>query len=575
WLWVQDRGKVVTRTADGNPLRAVGTYQDITELKRVETSFRQAQGEAEQANQAKSRFLATMSHEIRTPLNTILGIGEILQVSESLTSRERNLVDVANNAGNMLLALINNILDLSKIEANEVRLEEIAFNPGLEAQQATSMIAVAAARKGIDLSCLLAPDLPAQVCGDVYRLRQVLLNLLNNALKFTATGSITMQVATSADQMLVFSISDSGIGIAEEMRDVIFQPFSQAEESTTRHFGGTGLGLSICQKLVTKMGGSLWFESQIDRGSVFHFTVNMPWGSSNFHTELVSPFTGASSLLSSHPAAAEQGLRILLVDDLDDNRLVVKAFLEGTDCQLVEADSGEDALYKLLSGPFDLILMDIMMPGMNGLETTRKIRVIEAANGSWRTPIVALSANSMKDDMEKSYAAGCDFYLIKPLRRAVLLDLLSHFATRTASAGQRRLAGTDDVCIDNELKAVVCSTSDAINTDVLTALREETGSEFEPILKLFLRRFPERMESLTAAWKKEDLNEIRRISHGLCGASATFGAQTLASLCTELGDSVYQSIKTVTSSVIIQKIVAESDRVQQELRSFLSQQPVQ
>ncbi|MBF0160202.1 MAG: response regulator, partial [Magnetococcales bacterium] len=464
---------------------------------------------------------------------------------------------------------------LSKIEANEVRLEEIAFNPGLEAQQATTMIAVAAARKGIELSCLLAPDLPAQVCGDVHRLRQVLLNLLNNALKFTATGRITMQVATSTDQMLAFSISDTGIGIAEEMRDIIFQPFSQAEESTTRHFGGTGLGLSICQKLVTKMGGTLWFESQIGQGSIFHFTVNMPWSSLNIEKEPSSPFTVISAPSSGNSLVTEHGLRILLVDDLDDNRLVVKAFLEGTACQLVEADSGEDALYKLLSGPFDLILMDIMMPGMNGLETTRKIRVIEAANGSWHTPIVALSANSMKDDMEKSYAAGCDFYLTKPLRRAVLLDLLSHVATRTASAGQQRPADINGGRIDDRLETVVCSTSDAINTDVLAALREETGSEFEPILNLFLRRFPERMESLTAAWKKGDLNEIRRISHGLCGASATFGAQTLAVLCAELGESVYQSIKTVTSSVIIQKIITESDRVQQELRGFLSQRPAQ
>ena len=377
-----------------------------------------AKSAAEAASLAKSQFLANMSHEIRTPMHGVLGMAHLALASETL-QESRQHVEILCGTAEGLLHVISDILDFSKLEAGKVTLEHIPFSLPRLMDEVSKLIGPQAAAKGLDLQCVTDKGVPAIVVGDSVRLRQVLVNLLGNAVKFTSKGSIRLEVShidpQGADQQvdLHFRVRDSGIGIPKEQQETIFEAFGQADSSVTRRFGGTGLGLTICSQLVQLMGGRIWVESTPGVGSTFHFTCAVG--------------IAARESLTDHTVEAEDephALRILLAEDNPVNQRVATAMLRKHDHQVTVVSTGVDAIEFWESGDFDVILIDNQMPKMGGLEAVRCIREREAATGRARIPVVALSASAMIGDRERFLSAGMDAFLAKPFRAPELYSIL-------------------------------------------------------------------------------------------------------------------------------------------------------
>ncbi|MEO5345181.1 MAG: response regulator [Magnetococcus sp. YQC-9] len=398
------------------------------ELRLAKEEAERAREMAESGNRAKSTFLAHMSHEIRTPLNAILGVNELLMEAEA-TSEQKRYLEMARKASESLLALVSDVLDFSKIEAGQFDPESSAFDlPALLVGTAEIML-LPAREKGIDLAWQLDSALPRHVRGDPNRLRQILLNLLGNAVKFTLEGSVTLEARPGDYERILFAIRDTGIGIPVDKLASIFQPFRQADLSITRKYGGSGLGLSICALLVEKMGGRISVESTVGTGSRFSFSLELP---------SVEETAGEFSLVSvvrhgvrpDSLRAAERGLSILMAEDSEDNRLLIQAFLKGTSHRLVFAEHGALAFEMFCKERFDIVLMDIQMPIMDGYAATRAIRAWEVERALIPIPVVALTAHAMQEASAEALAAGCDYYLSKPISKKRLLEVLHEFAAR-------------------------------------------------------------------------------------------------------------------------------------------------
>ncbi|MBF0183918.1 MAG: response regulator [Magnetococcales bacterium] len=401
----------------------------IIERKQLDDKLHQALQQADKANQEKSRFLAAMSHEIRTPMNAILGMGELL--SESDLDEEQALhVNIINHASQGLLALINDILDLSKIEAGQLEIETIPFTLAPIVRTVLEMIQLKALSQGTALTSHIEADVPEQLLGDPLRIQQILLNLCSNAVKFTEKGKVEVRVSRVDQERISFAVSDTGIGIPVERQEAIFQPFVQADLSTTRRFGGTGLGLSICWKLVEKMGGNMGFVSTPGQGSTFHVVIPLPAA-----TVVVAAPRHAQQ--PSEPVANDSGLTILLADDAEENRLLIKAYLKNSPHRLLTVADGAEAVRRFQEGGIDLILMDVQMPGMNGYEATREIRTWERNKRLSAIPILALTANAMRDDRENTLQVGCNLHLSKPISKKHLLEVLSQFSRQAGSPNPR------------------------------------------------------------------------------------------------------------------------------------------
>ncbi|ABK45761.1 PAS/PAC sensor hybrid histidine kinase [Magnetococcus marinus MC-1] len=371
--------------------------------------------EAEAGNRAKSEFLAIMSHEIRTPLNAILGTHELLSES-ALSSEQQRLMEISRNAGELLLNLVNETLDLAKIEAGKLDLEYTIFDLPRLVEEITQIKRVAAEHKGVRLESEMALEVPRFVMGDPDRLRQILVNLLSNAIKFTNSGTVSLQMSRGVADRTFFKVSDTGVGIAAHSMEKIFHPFTQADTSTTRKFGGTGLGLTICKHLCEAMGGDIQVESQVGVGSTFSVNLPLPRAESSMD----EPSAPEEVIVEQVQAP----LRILAVDDAEDNRKLVQAFLAKSGHHLDLCEDGAQALDRFKREHYDLVLMDLLMPVLDGYGATRKIRQWEQQQHRLPTPIIALTALSVRRDLDKALACGCDFYLTKPFRKHQLLDAI-------------------------------------------------------------------------------------------------------------------------------------------------------
>jgi signal transduction histidine kinase/CheY-like chemotaxis protein/HPt (histidine-containing phosphotransfer) domain-containing protein len=497
--------------------------QHLEERVQMRTrDLEEARRQAEAASLAKSDFLANMSHEIRTPMNGVMGMTELMLQGGLTPQKEKNYLQAIKDSADSLMLIINDILDFSKIEAGRFTLEKNPFWPKDVVERCLSGLLVRADEKGLKLTHHVDSAVPNCLLGDQGRFRQVLTNLVGNAIKFCPQGNISIEVGLSSmeadDVILHVQVSDTGIGIDQEACQRIFKQFEQADSSTTRKFGGTGLGLAICKKLVEMMDGDIWVESHLGSGSCFHFTARFLLGSEDLLPKAISTIIPESHI-------EHVPLNILLADDVEINRALVLAILEPHGHHIFCAEDGSKAVEACKSNNFDIILMDVQMPEMDGLQATRTIRAYELSSGKKPpVPIVAMTAFAGSEDRHICLDAGMDDYLTKPIKPALLLQTVNKFCVQALHAVVTPSLGTSESPTPS-ISTDMCEIEIAVF--VQKELLDRLGGRTEMIPRfvgLFCKDALQQLEGLALALAEENADGVRRHAHAIKGAAGNIAA---------------------------------------------------
>ncbi len=434
----EKRLKIKSRALDKSHLELKNVLQKMDELVIERTrNLSLALDKANQSNHAKSQFLANMSHEIRTPMNAVLGMSYLV-LQTGLNSKQKKYISIVHGAAESLLQIINDILDFSKIEAGKILLDESEFELVDVLERLPKLLGMELLEKNVVLKIVVDDKVPSLLIGDSLRLSQVLINLGNNALKFTEQGVVLISVSVEEQWtnklLLHFVVSDNGIGITAEQKARLFDEFSQADSSITRKYGGSGLGLAIAKNLVQLLGGDIWVESEVNRGSDFHFTICLRCAEQHFQKNVDSKnnlklnndnHAKSNELNQDQDEISFKNCCILVVDDNKINRMVARGFLENIGISVDTRSSGKEAIAAVQEKSYDAIIMDIQMPGMDGIDATREIRALGGRFSD--LPIIAMTANAFPEDVERSLAAGMNDHLSKPVNPQKFSQALSRY----------------------------------------------------------------------------------------------------------------------------------------------------
>jgi len=522
WVAFEDVFLILSCVRGQGEIREICSRRAVLEsanrsLSETEAELRRQKEAAVEASHTKSQFLAVMSHEIRTPLNSILGFTEVLRRGVGSPQEQHNHLDTIESSGRHLLTLINDILDLSKIEAGQMEFRRTTCSPQAVICEVLSTLRVRAQEKCLSLEAEWTSGVPETIHTDPARLRQLLMNVVGNAIKFTEQGGVKLRAHVTPDSpepRLEIVVHDTGIGIAPESLDDIFAPFRQADGSVTRRFGGTGLGLAISRNLVRKLGGDITVDSELGRGSVFRITVETgPVDKERLldgppSEVFASPRRSDSGQAFTHLASA----KILLVEDGVSNRELIRLVLEDAGAQLVCVENGQEALAAFARESFDLILMDMQMPVLDGYAATRRLR----AQGC-TIPIIALTAHAMRGDREKCLAAGCSDYLSKPIDIEELLETVSQtraVATAAAPTPSEKSA---------EEEAAAQKTGPWKTTPSIASTLPVDQPQFRSLVENFIAQLNDKLDAMQAACDAADWDEVAEIAHWLKGSGGTMG----------------------------------------------------
>lgn len=511
-------GLSAVKTKEG--MLILASMADITERKRAEAALQQAKADAEKANQAKSRFLAYVSHDLRTPMNAILGMVG-LALEKTAEPSVKDYLQTAKDSADLLLALLNDLLDCAKIESGKLALEAAPFSLRRVLDQTTRVLTVRATQKGISFSCSVLPDAPDWLVGDHVRLRQILLNLAGNGIKFTEQGEVAISVRvesqTSDETRLEFAVRDTGIGILPCDVNRIFQPFAQADLATARRFGGTGLGLAISSSLVAMMGGRIWVESEPEKGSTFRFTVRLPLAKQ----PPVELDTGPDVL-----APSTASLRVLVVEDNPANQKLAAYILNDRGHTVEIAGDGRQALRMAQENTYDAILMDVSLPGMDGLETTAAIRAQE--RGEPRVPIIAVTASAMQGDRERCLEVGMNGFLSKPINGRQMIALVESLASGKPVPAEQGISSPAAVAIAPATPEPPAAEADVF--DQQEAIKRCFGRQemFRTMVSSFFKDVERLLSEMRSALQRGDVPAVGELGHRLKGTVVYLGAKRAA-----------------------------------------------